>query len=293
MRERALQHDNRALRRSALARRGGAAYSGHTFNLTRNFTVNQLLSATLLCSALLASGSVHADAPVTQQRSVDPHTTRVVLGGVIELHVRQGEHAGMVLSGAPALLDRVRLTQHGDTLEIGMDKRGPDLPWGRDAKLRADLTVPALREFVADGVGSAELGGFTGDDMRLVLDGVGSVTMAGHYRHVHVALGGTGNINFDGGSTDSVDVALQGTGHVQLNGTARSLQARLGGVGALDAKTMPADAVEVDLTGLGNATVTARQAANVRVSGMGSATVYGNPAKRTSSSSGMGHIHWE
>jgi hypothetical protein len=47
------------------------------------------------------------------------------------------------------------------------------------------------------------------------------------------------------------------------------------------------------MSGMGSANVFARSAANLSLSGLGSATVYGNPATRNASTSGMGKVTWK
>jgi hypothetical protein len=246
--------------------------------------------ATAAAAALLALSAAQAHAQATQSTAVDAGTDTVHLGGVIELHVVQGAKPGLVLSGDPELVAKTRVRQSGATLDIDTERmHNINL---RSRKLRADLTVSKLREFVSDGVGSAELTGFKGDNLKLVLDGVGSVRMQGDYRNTELRLGGVGSIRYDSPHAETIEVALRGAGSVELVGEAKSLRAKLGGVGGLEAKDLHADSVDVDLSGLGGAAVYAKSAASVRLSGMGSAKIYGHPAQRSESKSGMGGVTW-
>ncbi|TFW17151.1 DUF2807 domain-containing protein [Massilia arenosa] len=249
------------------------------------------LQITALGVAFAALHFAHAAGPSSNQTTaVDGNVDKVHLGGVVELHVRQGAKPGLVLSGDPELVAKTRVRQSGGTLDIDTDRvHNINL---HDRKVVADLTVTSLREFVSDGVGSAELTGFKGDSIRVVLDGVGSVRLQSDYRNADLRLGGVGHLRYDSPRTENIDVALRGAGAVELTGEAKTLRARLGGVGGLDAKDLHADSVDIDLSGLGGANVYARTAASVRLSGMGSAKIYGHPQQRSESKSGMGSITW-
>ncbi|HEX9171138.1 MAG TPA: DUF2807 domain-containing protein, partial [Telluria sp.] len=65
------------------------------------------------------------------------------------------------------------------------------------------------------------------------------------------------------------------------------------GVGSLDAKGLRASTVELDMSGLGGATVFASSSADLKLSGLGSAKVYGKPARRNSTTRGLGSVSWE
>ncbi|MGZ3183267.1 MAG: head GIN domain-containing protein [Telluria sp.] len=248
--------------------------------------------AAFLAAALVASSAARADDNVTETRAVAANPARIHLGGVIELHVRQGATPSFVLSGDRELVKKVTVTQKGEMLDIDMEKNN-HIHFGHREQLRGDLTVPNLKEFISAGVGSSEVTGFSGDDIRVELEGAGTVKMTSHYRNLNLQLGGVGSLEVDAGDAQNVDVNLKGAGHIQLTGQAKSLRAHLGGVGGLDAQHLQADAVDVDLTGLGGADVYAKRSANMVLSGLGSATVYGNPATRSASKRGLGSITWK
>ncbi|WP_026354569.1 head GIN domain-containing protein [Massilia niastensis] len=252
-----------------------------------------LLTAALVAGSLaLVASPAHADEPVRETRSVDAKVTKVKLGGVVDLVVRQGATPSLVVSGDRRYVQRITTAQRGDTLEIGTESfntRKGDM----EHRLRAELTVPNLSEFASHGVGASTVTGFSGDTVRLALDGAGAVTVDGGYRKVDARLGGVGGMTLNGLRAERVDLNLRGAGRMTVTGQARLLQAKLAGVGSLEAEGLQADTVDLDLSGLGGATVHAARAADVRLSGLGSATVFGNPAKRNASTSGMGKISWK
>lgn len=255
--------------------------------------MQKLLTAALVAGSLtLAAGPVLADEAMRETRAVDAKVTKVKLGGVVDLVLRQGATPSLVVSGDRRYVPRITTAQRGDTLEIGTESfttRNERM----EHKLRAELTVPNLAEFTSNGVGSSTVSGFTGDAVKLALDGAGAVTVDGGFRQIDARLGGVGAMTLNGVRAERVDLSLRGAGRMTVQGQARLLHAKLSGVGSLEAQGLQADTVDLDLSGLGGASVYAKQAADVSLNGLGSATVYGNPAKRNGNANGLGKISWK
>lgn len=251
-----------------------------------------LKPAVLAIACTLLAAPALADEVVRENRSVDARVTRVKLGGVVDLVVRQGNTASLVVSGDKRYVQRITTSQRGDTLEIDTgsfnNRRGEP-----HEKLRAELTVPKLAEFSSEGVGAATVTGFSGDSLRVALEGAGAVTLNGNYRSIDASLGGVGGLTLNGVRTERLDLNLRGAGRINASGESKELRATLAGVGSLDAQGLRAETVDLDMSGLGGATVYASRAADVDLSGMGSATVYGKPASRRANTSGMGKVAWK
>ena len=247
-----------------------------------------------LVSALATSAAVGALAAdvVSESRGVDARAVNVDLDGVISLKIKQGAVASLTLYGEPDALKKVTVQQSGDTLRIGTVKTNT-INIGGKKDLRAELTLPNLRALVSGGVGATEVTGFSGDNLRLALEGAGAVKVNAQYRNVDVKLGGVGGMTVDTGSSDNVELHLNGAGRIQMIGQTKQLNASLGGVGSLDAQQLRAETVDVNMSGLGSASVYARTTAKLNLSGLGSATVYGNPTNRKSSANGLGSVSWQ
>lgn len=249
--------------------------------------MNKFVNATMMAVALYAAATpVFADEIISESRAVDGRTVKVYLDGVIDLKLKQGP-ASLVVYGDKRYVQKITVTQKGETLRIGTDLHGIHLS---QPNLRAELTLPNLAELVSAGVGSADISGFKGDKVKLVLEGAGSVNMASQFRSVDANLNGAGSMNVNAMTADAVDLNLRGAGQIIVSGQSKTLRARLGGVGSLDAQQLRSDSVDVDMTGLGGATVYAKSDVKLRLTGLGSATVYGNPATRSTSSRGLGRV---
>ncbi len=228
----------------------------------------------------------------SETRSIDARVVRVKLDGLIDLKLKQGAVAALVISGERVLLGRTTTNLQGDTLTIGTHHKGFKL--NRDNHtLRAELTLPSLREVASESVGFTEINGFSGDELDLRLEGAGSMKVNCNYRLVNAVLGGVGSMNIQGGNYEGIDLDLRGAGYVTLKGSSKWLKASLGGLGGLDAQHFVVDTVSLDLSGLGNASVAARQNVNLNLSGLGSVTVYGKPANRSVSVDGLGKVSWK
>jgi hypothetical protein len=251
--------------------------------------MNKLFAATMMTAALLAAGCTHADETISETRTVDGHAVKVILDGVVDLKLKQGTPS-LVVSGDKRYLQKITVTQDGDTIRIGTEHmRGIQLG---SHNLKAELTLPQLRELVSAGVGSADVKGFDGDEVRLSLEGAGSMNVASHYKKVDVRLTGVGSMTVTDTKADMVDLNLKGAGQISISGQTRRLDAKLGGIGSLDAKQLQSENLDADLSGLGSATFNAKTSANLRLTGMGSATVYGKPASRQSTARGLGSVSW-
>lgn len=251
--------------------------------------------STALMALTLSATAVTAMAEQTSEtRAVDARVLKVKLGGVIDLHLRQGATPSLVIAGDSRYVSKVVTSQQGDTLHIDIE-RNRHINFGSNHKeqLRAELTLPNVNELVSMGVGSSDITGFTGEQIRLSLDGAGAITLASRYRNIDAKLGGVGSMMLNAADSDSVELNLRGAGQIEVKGQSKLLRAKLGGVGSLEAKELRADTVDLTMTGLGSASVYAKTSANLSLNGLGSATVYGKPANRKSTASGLGSVSWD
>lgn len=255
-----------------------------------NKALNIGFAGVALCSLVGAALAAPAET-ASETRAIDVRVVRVKLDGVIDLKVKQGPVASLVISGDPRYLAQTTTIQNGDTLTIDTERHSYKMR--HEARLRAELTLPRLREVSSESVGSTDIAGFSGDELDLTLDGAGAMKVVSDYKVVNATLGGVGSMNIQGVNGDGVDLNLRGAGYVTLSGRSKWLKASLGGLGGLDARQFHADSVKLELSGLGNATVSATQNASLSLSGLGSVTVYGKPLNRTVSVEGLGRVSWK
>ena len=255
--------------------------------------MTKFLKFGLAALGLLALMRLASAAPehVTETRPLDARVVRIQIDGVVDLRVRQGSPASLVLSGDPRWIAQMTTLQNGDTVVIGTEGRETRI--GRKNGVRAEIVLPQLREVSSESVGMTDITGFRGEELELSLDGAGSMNVNADYRMISASLGGVGSMKLAGMNAERITLNLQGAGYVTLAGRSKMLKAELGGLGGLDAQQFAADSVTLELSGLGNATITAHQSANLNLSGMGSVTVYGKPLNRRVSVDGLGKVSWK
>jgi hypothetical protein len=251
--------------------------------------MNKAFGIALIASSLLG-GAAMADELVSEKRAVDARVVKIKLGGVIDLSVKQGATASLVVYGEKRDLDKVTTVQDGDTIRIDMES---NFSWGNRKQVRAELVLPAVKNLASTGVGKTEMLGFSGNDLSLSVDGAGAVTITSQYKNIDARMGGVGSMTLNAGETDSIALNLKGAGGVQVNGHSKLLRAKMGGVGSLNAKQLMAEAVDLDMSGIGSASVYAKNSATVNLSGLGSATIYGKPASRNANAQGLGSVRWD
>lgn len=246
----------------------------------------------MLVSALtmLSAGAAIADEIVMETRSVDARVIKVRVDGQIDLKLKQGPIPSLSVYAEKRWLPKIITVQTGDSLRIDTDVSGFHVT---KPQLRAELTLPGLSELASEGVGSVDISGFSGENLRLDLKGAGKLAVASQYKNVNARLDGVGSLNLNVGDSDGLDLSLPGVGSVTVAGKAKTLNANLSGVGSLDAESLIAQSVTLDLSGVGSAKVFAQQTARLDLSGVGSATVYGKPANRHGKSNGIGRIKWD
>jgi hypothetical protein len=257
--------------------------------------MNRLIGAAMMAVSLSASaGLALAEEPVSEARSVDARVLKVRLEGAIDLVLKQGPTPSLVVSGEKRQVSKVITSVVGDTLRIDTE-RTDTWHFGKSERrqLHAELTLPNLNALESNGVGSSVVTGFSGEMLRLSLDGAGSVNVTSRYKNFEARLGGVGSMTLNAVDSERIDVNLRGAGQISVTGKTKLLHAQLGGVGSLDAPKLYADTVDLDMTGLGSANVFARTTANLTLTGLGSATVYGKPANRNSTARGLGSVRWE
>lgn len=126
--------------------------------------------------------------------------------------------------------------------------------FGNDGKLHLAITAPKLDRFDVAGVANATVRGLTGDHFALSLSGTGSFDLQGAVDHAAITVSGAGSI---------------------------------------DARHLITRDLTLDISGAGSVRAYASRLARVSVSGVGSAKIYGHPAQRSVSRTGVGSVRFD
>lgn len=223
----------------------------------------------------------------SENRELPAGVDAVDLEGPIDLTLRYGSAPSLKVRGEARLLDNVDVRKEGDVLHIGI--RGMVL--GHRRPLEVELVLPSLEGVTVDGSGDSTVNGFSGERIKVRMEGSGSLHFNGRFREVDAGMSGSGELDLNGGSgIERFDAVLSGSGHLTIVGSTRELQANASGSGELDARHLRAEKVQVSQTGSGQSTVRATQTVAASISGSGDIEVIGNPAERSVSRSGSGAV---
>ncbi|MFL6659488.1 MAG: head GIN domain-containing protein [Massilia sp.] len=240
---------------------------------------------------LRAQGSTSHSNPegrtlATETRSISSDVTEIDLSGPIDLTLRQGAIASMVVSGEQRLLTNIDTTAEGKLLHIGT--KGMLLH--HRLPLKVVLVLPSISKLAVRGSGDSTINGFSGEKVDVQLYGSGNVKFNGRYKDVTAAVHGSGDMEMNGGSSEKVEVALVGSGKMTVVGSCKEFKADQTGSGDLDAEHLTSDATAVNLRGSGTSVVQAVKTADVTVRGSGDVSVLGNPSQRVVNKTGSGDV---
>jgi hypothetical protein len=226
----------------------------------------------------------------SETRSLGRPVRAIDIGGPIDLTLRQGAVASLLVRGEQRLLGNIDTTTgddgtlHIDTVGMLLHHRQP---------LQVTLVLPTIEEVNVRGSGDSTINGFSGERIEVQLGGSGNVKFNGRFRQVKAAIHGSGELEMNGGASDKVDVAVIGSGRLTVVGSSREFKAGLTGSGDIDARHLGADSVDLQLMGSGDAAVTALKSLNVTLRGSGDVRVYGAPPERKVSRDGSGEVSFE
>jgi hypothetical protein len=80
--------------------------------------MHKLIGAALVAVTLSAAPGAATAQQTSETRAVDARVLKVKVGGVIDLHVKQGATASLVIAGDQKYVSKVITTQQGDTLHM-------------------------------------------------------------------------------------------------------------------------------------------------------------------------------
>lgn len=209
---------------------------------------------------LAAASALPVPAAAADRTVVVTSFTRVRIDGSFVVEVRTGASPAARASGDAAAIERVDISQNGDTLIVRMGGKG----WGErpgakaTAPIRITLATPRL-EGVAGGAGAdVRVGAMKGTRVDLMLTGAGKLNVA----------------RVD---ADQLVATVVGTGALAAAGKAVRARLMVNGPGTIAASGLVADDLVTRLEGAGEVTAAARFTAQVTSTGLGKVTVLGKP----------------
>ncbi|WP_194775010.1 head GIN domain-containing protein [Pararhodonellum marinum] len=189
--------------------------------------------------------------------------------GMFNLNISQGDQESLTMKGSPEVIEKLRVTQNGDWLELSLKGKNNRF-WG-DNSLQIDLTLANLQELEFQGAGqikttqALEVGAF-----RIRGEGVGNIIL-----------------ELD---ADTVEADLDMVGNLELRGQTETFSLKNEGIGNIDASRLIANEVDVFSSGIGSVSVHCKGELTLEAHGIGSINYSGNPTKVNEKVSGIGKV---
>lgn len=261
-------------------------------------TIILLISITLLmsCSArssqkdrvvFTASGEVQ-----TEERSISDFN-EVIIGGPIELIVKQEDFSELKIESYESILDRFVSVVEDSVLylyvqdtsaqsNVDINYNGSDLPthilnssqlgWGKEERiLNVYLSVCDLKELSL--IGDVDVSSVN----ELVQD------------ELKITVVGRSDVKLDM-SAGVFNMEVAGAVDADLSGQAGTLDIDCAGIGTFNALGMPADTVTIDAAGYCRARVHVKNSLDIELAGMGKIYYKGNPEDMSIEKAGFGKI---
>jgi len=200
----------------------------------------------------LFGGAASAAAVAREARSVSGFD-RIVLRGVGDLAIRQGDRESLVVEAETRILRNLSATVSNGTLYLDVIGNV-----STQQPIRYELTVKTLREVLSEGSGAVELAAIRSASLALT-------------------LGGSGEIKAAALRVSRLESSIAGSGSITTDGEAGEQSVRIGGAGDYFAEELRTHAASIDISGSGSARVRVRDTLKVRISGSGNVTYTGNP----------------
>jgi hypothetical protein len=195
--------------------------------------------------------------------------TRIEAGNAFRLSITRGDDFSCVVHLDDNLMKYLRMSQKGETLEIGMDGRRNYSV--HEDSMRVEISMPSLKGLDLSGASHAEINGFeSGDDLKIEASGASFV------KGQIVA----GRISLD----------LSGASSVKLTGSAESLELEASGASRARLAGFSAGRGQTDLSGASEATVNVTGKLDISASGASDLAYLGNPTLGRVSTSGASSI---
>ncbi len=203
----------------------------------------------LLCSALLMTAcrkeEINGNGITTTELRNVPAFTNVRVEGPFEADIRYGFAQQVAVRTDANVQHKVRAQVYDNTLVLSLEPGN----YGHGLDFEVTVDMPTIGRLTHNSTSDVRLSGFFGlQELEVVANGVGDLTLHGSAHQLRVGLSGVGRVNAQGMPSDTCRVALSGVGTAVVR-VHDLLYGHLSGVG--DIRYYGAPQVDIDDTGVG------------------------------------------
>ncbi|MFC2070870.1 head GIN domain-containing protein, partial [Chloroflexota bacterium] len=205
--------------------------------------------------------------------------TEVDIGSAFEVEITRSDTFSVVVSADESLFDYIEVTKSGQELRIYLNPRHIFTDFTIGAKtLKAEITMPALRELTLSGASTGTITGFkSASDFDLVVSGASTLKIIdGGMNDAVFEVSGASKVS--GNMTaDNMEFEVSGASSVELSGSADEVVLNVSGASRLDMTDFTLQDASIELSGASEATVNVKGKVDVQLSGASRLYFYGNP----------------
>ena len=195
----------------------------------------------------------------------------VVLSGIGDLTVTQGEKESLTVEADRQLLPEIATEVRGSMLHISFEEAWPTfLRVGLAKPIRYSLTMKDVSSLQLKGAGNIKASDIQTERLDLMVSGAGSITV-------------------DSLDADMLAVTLSGAGGCRVKGEATEQTVSVTGAGGYEGGVLETGRTDVSVTGLGGAIIWATEKLDVTLNGVGGVAYYGGP-EVTQRVTGLGKV---
>lgn len=189
-----------------------------------------VLLAAMLALTGCEDSEVDAGSITSERRDLSDFDS-IEIEGAARLEVIVGEPQSVVVEARREVINRVKTDVHGDTLHIRSKPKDWFIVNGRP-RVTVKVTVPALESLRLEGGNDVRLSGFDGGATRIRAEGASHIRARGRVEQLTVHMAGAGHANLTDLEADDVKVTVDGVGSVYVH-PRESLDASMNGLGAI------------------------------------------------------------
>ncbi len=222
------------------------------------------------CTAAIISKEV---GPTITMHYVFTDFTRIEIGHAFELEIIPADTYSVQIVAGENVLDRIKVEQTGDKLEIGMDS----LFFHSYRSPRVKITMPVLRGLYLSGASEGSVTGFrSSDNFELTLSGASELDMDMETGAFVSEISGASEISGYLTAT-SCDIDLSGASQIKLSGSGGNIRLEASGSSEVTLANFTVNGADISFSGASDGSLDINGRLDVDLSGSSTLEYSGNP----------------
>jgi hypothetical protein len=226
--------------------------------------------------------------PMTQTFALQDFN-RVSASHTFDVDIRRADTYSVKVTIDDNLADSLEVVREGETLVLRLE---PGYQY-TSINLKAEITMPRLREVNLSGASRADITGFAADDdLRLELSGASQADLSGlSTAALNFQISGASRVSGEVLAEGNARFNVSGASRLTLNGRVRDIEAEASGASTLELLDFPARDVNVEVSGASTVRVNLDGRLSGSLSGVSRLFYDGDPVQININTSGGSSIN--